>query len=119
MTEKLDTKIFPLNLALASRLGLWDVFKTSALLYYVLYGPAEVCTHAQLTCAPHVTCFEVSVWEFYLLGFHVPIYLLLATEAQNCVLSSWGSARSFWLWHEQFPLTRDTPGAEAQRRVCG
>lgn len=46
MTEKLDTKIFPLNLTPASRPSLWDVFKTPALLYYVPCVLAEVCTHA-------------------------------------------------------------------------
>lgn len=61
MTEKLDTKIFPLNLTLASCPGLWDILKTPALLYYVSCVSDEVCIHTQLTCAPHVACFEVSV----------------------------------------------------------
>lgn len=61
MTEKLDTKISPLNLTLSSPPGLWGIFKTPALLYYVSCVSVEVCTHAQLTCAPHVACFEVSV----------------------------------------------------------
>lgn len=66
MIEKLDTKISPLNLTLASCPGLWDIFKTPALLYYVVCVPVEVCTHAQLTCAPHVAClkfqFESSIY---------------------------------------------------------
>lgn len=74
------------------------------LLYCVSCVLAQVCTWEQLTCAPHVACFEISIWEFYLLGFHVPIYLLLEREAQNYVLFSRGFAYSFWLWHEQFSL---------------
>lgn len=61
MIEKLDTKISPLNLTLASCPGLWGIFKTSALLYYVFCVPVKfVLTHSWLV--PHMSL----VWSFSL-----------------------------------------------------